>query len=471
MRGNSMISIIQPVNNLALLSQLESASLSRFSSGELYDIYRKCSLAVLNTGAKTDNSHVLLDKYRNFEINVIQNERGVKLELINPPETAFVDGVIISNIQVNLYTVLRDIVQASAIEKMHSEIDSLKQVPVSKLITNGIFSRLRLAGTLIPGQNPNVVVCWGGHAISQTEYDYAYKVGVRLGLRKIDVCTGCGPGAMEAPMKGAFFGHALQGHSSSRFIGLTEPSIIAAEPPNPYIKELVILPDIEKRLEAFVRFGNAIILFPGGPGSAEELLYILSVKLLKENRHEPLPLILTGPEESRSYFTALDTFVRNVLGESATRHYEIIIDDPERVARTIREGLEMVREHRTMTSDSYCFNWTLRIPEYLQEPFEATHANMSSLNLHRSSDLSLMASNMRRAFSAIVSGNVKESGMAEIKKHGPFVIEGDSEIMQAMDKLLKEFIAQKRFLLSQSEYVPCYSLRNSGIPAEKETPQ
>ena len=41
----------------------------------------------------------------------------------------------------------------------------------------------------------------------------------------------------------------------------------------------------------------------------------------------------------------------------------------------------------------------------------------------------LMASNMRRAFSAIVSGNVKESGMAEIKKHGPFVIEGDSEIM------------------------------------------
>ena len=456
-----MISVIQPVDNLALLSQLESASLSRFSSGELYDIYRKCSLAVLNTGAKTDNSHILLDRYRTFEINVIQNERGVKLELINPPESAFVDGVIIRNIQVNLYTVLRDIVQSSAIEKMQSEIDSLKQIPISKLITNSIFTRLRLARTLIPGQNPNVAVCWGGHAINQTEYDYAYEVGVRLGLRKIDVCTGCGPGAMEAPMKGAFFGHALQGYSSSRFIGLTEPSIIAAEPPNPYVKELVIMPDIEKRLEAFVRFGNAIILFPGGPGSAEEFLYILSVKLLRENRHEPLPLILTGPRESRSYFASLDTFAKTVLGDSVSRYYEIIIDDPEKVARSVKDGLDMVREHRTMTSDSYCFNWTLKIPEYLQEPFEATHANISTLNLHRSGNLSEMASNLRRAFSAIVSGNVKEAGMEEIKKHGPFVIEGDSDIMAAMDKLLKEFIDQKRILLSKNEYVPCYTLRNS----------
>ncbi|MCQ4010699.1 hypothetical protein, partial [Klebsiella pneumoniae] len=42
----------------------------------------------------------------------------------------------------------------------------------------------------------------------------------------------CGPGAMEAPMKGAAVGHAQQRYKDSRFIGMTEPSIIAAEPPN-----------------------------------------------------------------------------------------------------------------------------------------------------------------------------------------------------------------------------------------------
>ncbi len=65
-------------------------------------------------------------------------------------------------------------------------------------------------------------------------------------------------------MKGAAVGHAQQQYKNSRFIGLTEPSIIAAEPPNPLVNELIIMPDIEKRLEAFVRLYHGIIIFPGG---------------------------------------------------------------------------------------------------------------------------------------------------------------------------------------------------------------
>ena len=98
-----------------------------------------------------------------------------------------------------------------------------------------------------------MVVCWGGHSINENEYLYARRVGNQLGLRELNICTGCGPGAMEAPMKGAAVGHAQQRYKDSRFIGMTEPSIIAAEPPNPLVNELIIMPDIEKRLEAFVR--------------------------------------------------------------------------------------------------------------------------------------------------------------------------------------------------------------------------
>ena len=39
--------------------------------------------------------------------------------------------------------------------------------------------------------------------ISRTEYDYSKDVGYELGLRAMDICTGCGPGAMKGPMKGA----------------------------------------------------------------------------------------------------------------------------------------------------------------------------------------------------------------------------------------------------------------------------
>ena len=105
------------------------------------------------------------------------------------------------------------------------------------------------------------MVCWGGHSITRQEYDYSKEVGYHLGLRGLNICTGCGPGAMKGPMKGAAVGQAKQRIQDSRYLGITEPGIIAAEPPNPIVNNLVILPDIEKRLEAFVRIGHAMIVF------------------------------------------------------------------------------------------------------------------------------------------------------------------------------------------------------------------
>ena len=124
-----------------------------------------------------------------------------------------------------------------------------------------MFAILRNARAIRSGEEPNLVVCWGGHSINPEEYLYSREVGSELGLRELNVCTGCGPGAMEGPMKGAAVGHAKQRYANRRYIGLSEPSIIAAEPPNPIVTELVILPDIEKRLEAFVRMGHAFVLF------------------------------------------------------------------------------------------------------------------------------------------------------------------------------------------------------------------
>ena len=98
----------------------------------------------------------------------------------------------------------------------------------------------------MPGNDRGVVVCWGGHAIDRVEYDYSKEVGYALGLRGLDICTGCGPGAMKGPMKGATIAHAKQRLSRGRYIGISEPGIIAAEAPNPIVNALVIMPDMEK---------------------------------------------------------------------------------------------------------------------------------------------------------------------------------------------------------------------------------
>ena len=301
---------VWPSGEMALLTQNEADSISLSSKGKLYDLYRNCSLAVLNSGNLTDNSKELLENYENFEINVLRNERGLKIELINPPESSVVDGRIIKTLRNHLYSVLRDLVQIKIYKETYEKNVRPSFNTEGEFITNSIFMLLRNAQVMQPGTKPNLAVCWGGHSISRLEYDYAYDVGIELGLRKIDICTGCGPGIMEAPMKGSMVGHSQQcACHQCRLVGLTEPSIIAAEPPNAMVSDLVILPDIEKRLEAFVRLGHVLIVFPGGPGTAEELLYILSIKLMEENRRTVMPLILTGNEESRPYFEALENFL------------------------------------------------------------------------------------------------------------------------------------------------------------------
>src|SRR5690606_22048232 len=119
---------------------------------------------------------------------------------------------------------------------------------------------------------------------------------------------------------------------------------IAAEPPNPIVNQLVIMPDIEKRLEAFVRCAHAIVVFPGGAGTAEEILYLLGILLDPANAEAPLPVIFTGPPSAAEYFGQIDRFIGATLGETAQRRYKIVIGDPAQAAREVVRGVATVRD-------------------------------------------------------------------------------------------------------------------------------
>ncbi|MGS0677406.1 nucleotide 5'-monophosphate nucleosidase PpnN [Shewanella sp. 125m-1] len=448
-----MIVKISPRGSLDQLSQLEVDRLKQNAKSELYQLYRSCSLAVLASGLQSDNAEGLFTQFSDFNISVLRRERGIKIELINPPEEAFVDGEIIAGIQEHLFSVLRDIVY------INDKYENLKHINLTNAnhITNVVFDILRNARSM-PMLDPNVVVCWGGHSINPIEFQYTREVGYELGLRKLDICTGCGPGAMEGPMKGAAIGHAKQRINHARYIGLTEPSIIAAEPPNQIVNELVILPDIEKRLEAFVRLGHGIIIFPGGAGTAEELLYLLGILLNKDNQDIPFPLVLTGPKESEEYFLRIDEFIGATLGAEAQSRYQIVIDDPVKVARIQKQAMEEIKTFRRENGDSYQYQWSLKIEPEFQLPFEPTHEVMSNLDLHFQANKAELAANLRKAFSGIVAGNVKMDTIKAIEANGPFELKGDPKLMALMDDLLSAFVSQQRMKLPGSAYVPCYKV-------------
>ena len=443
---------LRPVRTLNLLSYREIQSLMS-ANEEVRSLFRLCALAVLNSGNEVDDVSSLIESYPDFEIDVKPQSRGPILDVRNAPISAFVDGNMIRGIQEHLFSVLRDVVYVNNALNGFYDLDSRRGV------TEAVFDILRNANIVRPNLKPDLVVCWGGHSIGRNEYDFTKEVGYQLGLRGLNIATGCGPGAMKGPMKGATIGHSKQRIAPGRYVGLTEPGIIAAEPPNPIVNHLVIMPDIEKRLEAFVRLGHGLVVFPGGVGTAEEIFYLLGILLDPANADQPFPVVLTGPRSSAAYFEQIRRFLVNTVGEVAMSRLQIVIDDPAEVARIMDRGIDDVREYRRRHSDSFNFNWLLRVDPEFQRPFEVTHASMRTLRLHRDQPAHELAADLRRAFSGIVAGNVKAEGIREIERHGPFIIDGDAQLMKKMDLLLKDFVAQHRMKLpGGSAYEPCYKI-------------
>lgn len=442
---------IYPRGGLDVLSREEVARLRDASTG-MHDLLRRCALAVLTSGSASDDPRAAQELYPDFDIQVLQQDRGVRIELKHAPAMAFVDGEIIRGVAELLFAVVRDL----AYTAIELGPEYARDLETSAGITDAVFRLLRNARILQPA-DPNLVVCWGGHSIGRDEYEYTKDVGYELGLRGLDICTGCGPGAMKGPMKGATIAHAKQRRRRTRYIGITEPGIIAAESPNPIVNHLVIMPDIEKRLESFVRMGHGIIVFPGGVGTAEEILYLLGLLLREENAGLPFPLILTGPTASAPYFEQIDRFIRLTLGEAATQRYEIVIGDCAKVAKRMVAGIQAVRAYRIAQKDSFYFNWAVDIPLDFQRPFVPTHEAMAALDLHHGRKPHALAADLRRAFSGIVAGNVKEEGMRRVEQFGPYRINGDADIMQALDALLRAFVEQRRMKIA-GQYRPCYEV-------------
>jgi predicted Rossmann-fold nucleotide-binding protein len=408
---------------------------------------------VLNAGSQEDDIPKIMRRNPGFRIAIVEDEGGVAVELENAPESAFVDGKMIRGVRDHLFAVLRDLLYTHQAILEGDRFD----LTDSTDLTDAVFHILRNAQVLKPDQRPNLVVCWGGHAISREEYDYSKQIGYALGLRGLDVCTGCGQGAMKGPMKGAAVGHAKQRQSLGRYVGLTEPTIIAAEAPNPIVNELVILPDMEKRLEAFVRLAHTIIVFPGGVGTAEEILYLLAILLDEQNSSADLPIIMTGPPGSAGYFEMLCDFIEATLGAKALEYFRVIIDGPDRVAQVAAEGVRRVASARGRAHESFFFNWKLHIGIGLQRPFVATHESMAALDLRDGQPPVDLAINLRRAFSGIVAGNVREAGVKLVAEKGPFEIRGEPAVARALDRLLRGFVAERRMKLSDPQgYQPCF---------------
>ena len=85
--------LVSPRGGLDVLSRAEIVRLRDASAGsKLHDLLRRCALAVLTTGSYADDARAAQAMYPDFDIEINQHDRGIKLQLRNAPAQSFVDG-------------------------------------------------------------------------------------------------------------------------------------------------------------------------------------------------------------------------------------------------------------------------------------------------------------------------------------------------------------------------------------------
>ncbi|MHC4673708.1 MAG: LOG family protein, partial [Planctomycetota bacterium] len=120
----------------------------------------------------------------------------------------------------------------------------------------------------------------------QPEYQQAVEMGRKLVERGFAVITGGGPGIMEAANKGAF-------EADGKSVGLNIV-IPQEQKANPYLNVRLDFDYFFARKVMFLKYSVALICFPGGFGTLDELLETLT--LIQTHKSRPSPVILIGNE-------------------------------------------------------------------------------------------------------------------------------------------------------------------------------
>lgn len=117
-------------------------------------------------------------------------------------------------------------------------------------------------------------------------YKAAYETAKLLAKNKYDIITGGGPGIMEAGNRGAY---DVKGNSVGLCIELPYE-----QKTNPYVKEEVKFRYFFARKVMFVKYAKALIIFPGGFGTMDEMFETLTLIQTKVLRR--IPVIIYGKE-------------------------------------------------------------------------------------------------------------------------------------------------------------------------------
>ena len=160
------------------------------------------------------------------------------------------------------------------------------------------------------------------------DYQSAEKLARLLSSAGYGVLTGGGPGIMEAGNKGAF-------ENNGNSVGLNI-KLPMEQHPNPYQTTSLDFRYFFIRKLCFLKYSVAVVIYPGGFGTLDEMSETLT--LIQTNKINPVPLVLVG----KKFWQPLLDWFRNSLLENgliSEKDFDlfIVVDTPEDAMEYIRK--------------------------------------------------------------------------------------------------------------------------------------
>jgi len=176
----------------------------------------------------------------------------------------------------------------------------------------------------------NNITIFGSARVKTTDplFQQAYQLAKTLSNDGYNILTGAGPGIMKAANKGAY-----EGLSKSIGLNIELPHEQSA---NSYLDECLTFEHFFSRKVMLVKHASVCVYFPGGYGTADELMEVLT--LVQTQKMRPIPLVLYGAE----YWRPLLSWFEKLAEDGYIGHQDLalmsVVDSTDEIIQIIKEN-------------------------------------------------------------------------------------------------------------------------------------
>ena len=169
-------------------------------------------------------------------------------------------------------------------------------------ITDKIASDLNVAREIVAKfRDEKIVSIFGSARVPATHqfYQDTKEIARRLAQEGFTICTGGGPGLMQAGSEGG-----KEGGGKTLGLSIKLPH---EQKPNEFLDENVLFQNFAQRKIVFSAVSNAYVVVPGGYGSLDELFEVLTLMQCEVIAKAPVVLY------NRQYWAPMVEFIRSSL--------------------------------------------------------------------------------------------------------------------------------------------------------------